>query len=246
MIGIYKITNPKGKIYIGQSKNIERRWEEYNKLRRCKNQIKLYNSLLLYTPNNHKFEIIEECNADQLDEREIYWGSYYNVLTEAGLNLKLGNGRGKVSNETKLKISTANKGKAGKYERTNHIKALTGKANSIKIFQFERNGKLVQEWESIAKAELEFGKGIKDNLAKTTKSSHGFIWSYSNIFPGYNTLHGNNIKIIQKSKEKYIIKEWNSLSEIEKTLGYPTSNISSCCRGKQKSAYGYIWKYKEN
>ena len=31
MIGIYKITNPKGKIYIGQSTNIEERWEKGHK-----------------------------------------------------------------------------------------------------------------------------------------------------------------------------------------------------------------------
>ena len=73
MIGIYKITNPNGKVYVGQSKNIKRRWIEYNKLRRCKNQIKLYNSFQKYNPENHKFELIEECSIEQLNEREIYW-----------------------------------------------------------------------------------------------------------------------------------------------------------------------------
>ena len=29
MIGIYKIVSPSGKVYIGQSTNIERRWKEY-------------------------------------------------------------------------------------------------------------------------------------------------------------------------------------------------------------------------
>jgi hypothetical protein len=28
-------------------------------------------------------------------------------------------------------------------------------------------------------------------------------------------------------------------------LGFAHSNISNCCKGKQKTAYGYIWKYKE-
>lgn len=31
-IGIYKITSPSNKIYIGQSTNITRRWDEYRKL----------------------------------------------------------------------------------------------------------------------------------------------------------------------------------------------------------------------
>ena len=42
-IGIYKITSPSNKIYIGKSNNINRRFKEYIKLR-CKQQPKLYNS----------------------------------------------------------------------------------------------------------------------------------------------------------------------------------------------------------
>ena len=45
--GIYKITNPKNKVYIGQSKDIIKRWYYYKTLH-CKSQIKLYNSLLKY------------------------------------------------------------------------------------------------------------------------------------------------------------------------------------------------------
>ena len=68
---------------------------------------KLYHSLKKYGYDNHTFEIIEECNAEQLDEREIYWGQHYNVLTEAGLNLKLGESNGYYSDETKQKMSEA-------------------------------------------------------------------------------------------------------------------------------------------
>ena len=73
MIGIYKITSPTGKIYIGQSNNIENRKKFYKRLD-CINQIKLYNSLLKYSWKQHIFEVIEECTLEQLNEREIYWG----------------------------------------------------------------------------------------------------------------------------------------------------------------------------
>lgn len=246
MIGIYKITNPKDKVYIGQSKNIERRWVEYNKLRRCKNQVKLYNSLQKHGPKNHTFEIIEECSIEQLNEREIYWGEHYGVLGENGLNLKIGDGRGKCSEETKQKISKSNKGKAGKYKRTDIIKEKTSKKNSVKIYQFDLQGNFIKEWESIYKAELYFGKGIKDNLACKIKTSGGYVWSYNLHFPGYNKNHGLCVAVIQKSKEGNKIKEWNSFIEIKKELKYPTSNISACCQGKQKSAYGFIWEYKKS
>ena len=57
MVGIYKITNPSGKIYIGQSVNIDNRISSYKNLK-CKNQTKLYRSLLKYTFENHIFEIL--------------------------------------------------------------------------------------------------------------------------------------------------------------------------------------------
>ena len=59
MIGIYKITNPKGKIYIGQSTNIEDRWEKGHKYN-CGSGKKLKNSLNKYGWENHKKEILEE------------------------------------------------------------------------------------------------------------------------------------------------------------------------------------------
>lgn len=41
------------------------------------------------------------------------------------------------------------------------------------------------------------------------------------------------------------IKEWPSTREIQRQLGYDCSTISCCCRGEHKTAYGYIWKYKD-
>ena len=110
MIGIYKITNPNGRIYIGQSTNIEGRWYKYETLS-CKDQPSLYSSLKKYSPKNHLFEIIEECGVNDLDSREIYWGEHYNVLSNKHLNNRLGRGFGSYdSDETKRKKSESNKG----------------------------------------------------------------------------------------------------------------------------------------
>ena len=40
------------------------------KNKQCKGQIKLYNSLVKYGWDNHIFEVIEECNLDELDIKE--------------------------------------------------------------------------------------------------------------------------------------------------------------------------------
>lgn len=82
--GIYKITSPSGKIYIGQSINIEQRWKNYSL--NSKNQIKLFNSFKKYSIEGHSFEVIEKCTVDQLNTRERYWQDYYDVLGKDGLN----------------------------------------------------------------------------------------------------------------------------------------------------------------
>lgn len=87
MIGIYKITSPSGRIYIGQSVDLENRQKVYSKLK-CKLQIRLYSSLLKYGWVNHKFEIIEECSVEIINDRERYWQEFYNVLGKKGLNCK--------------------------------------------------------------------------------------------------------------------------------------------------------------
>ena len=45
MVGIYKITNPKGQAYIGLSKNIEKRFQSHKKLQ-FKGNVKLRESLV--------------------------------------------------------------------------------------------------------------------------------------------------------------------------------------------------------
>jgi group I intron endonuclease len=114
MIGIYKITSPKGRVYIGQSIHIERRFNNYKKLCSCKEQPKLYNSLIKYGPHLHIFEITEECDIEKLNERERYWQDFHNVLSENGLNCRLTettDKSGKMSEETKMNLSQKHKGK---------------------------------------------------------------------------------------------------------------------------------------
>jgi group I intron endonuclease len=82
--GIYKITNPDGKIYIGKSKNIIKRFEDYKSLN-CKLQPEIYDSLKKYGWFYHTFEVIEECDIDVLIIREQYWINHYGSINQ-GLN----------------------------------------------------------------------------------------------------------------------------------------------------------------
>ena len=113
MVGIYKITSPSGRIYIGQSVDLEKREREYSKNHNCKNQRRLYASLIKYSFSKHIFEVVEQCSEDQLNVRERRWQDFYDVLSEEGLNCKLtGTKDCRVihSEETKRRISEAKKG----------------------------------------------------------------------------------------------------------------------------------------
>lgn len=113
MIGIYKITSPTGKVYIGQSIDIEKRFYNYRKIR-CKNQRILYNSFLKHGVESHVFEIIEECCVEELNTIERYYQDLYSVIGSNGLNGRLVSCKdrsGKLTESHKIKISIANKGR---------------------------------------------------------------------------------------------------------------------------------------
>jgi group I intron endonuclease len=132
MIGIYKITSPSGRIYIGQSKNIKQRFITYNCLYNSRKQVLLNRSFLKYGVKNHTFEIKEECNYNLLNFRERYWQEYYNVL-EDGLNLCLVSTKEKKhkhSKETLKKISNTHKGK--KLSKK-HIEAIVNSRKGKKL-----------------------------------------------------------------------------------------------------------------
>jgi len=137
MIGIYKITNPKGKIYIGQSIDIETRWKAYKSLK-CRLQPKIYRSLIKYGVEKHKFEIIHLCSEFELNEFEKYYVDLFQTFNNKnGLNLKDGGGaRGKLSDEAKLKISLCKKGRTLSDEHRKNISlGNTGKKMSPEALQ---------------------------------------------------------------------------------------------------------------
>ena len=112
MIGIYKITSPSNKIYIGQSKDIERRFQQYQS-NSCRTQIRLVHSFNKYGIDNHIFEILEECEKSELNIKERYYQDYYDVIGKQGLNCMLTNTDSLprvFSEETRLKLTKAKTG----------------------------------------------------------------------------------------------------------------------------------------
>ena len=85
-----------------------------------------------------------------------------------------------------------------------------------------------------------FGKNhsiiTKEKISKTRKEKE---LSKGTNNPNYNK--GNKIK--QYDLEGNFIKIWNNANQAGKELNICISSIRKCCKGIQKQAGGYVWKY---
>lgn len=86
MTGIYKITSPDGKIYIGQSTELAKRFRAHRNNSVLKKGVRLLNSFLQHGANNHDFEVLVNCEKDDLNRLERFYQEKYDVLSDNGLN----------------------------------------------------------------------------------------------------------------------------------------------------------------
>jgi len=115
MIGIYKIENKlNGKIYIGQSNNIERRFKEHQ-TKGASSRIPVDIAIQKYGKDNFTYEVIEETSIENLNTAEQFWIKKYNSV-EQGYNCSEGgdqqsiginNGRAKLTEQDIIKIRQA-------------------------------------------------------------------------------------------------------------------------------------------
>jgi group I intron endonuclease len=115
MIGIYGLRNKiTEKWNIGQSWDIQTRWNRAYRLLHCKSQRKLFSALKKYGYENFEKVIIELCDEkvtqEMLDLKEVAWIKHYNSV-ENGYNLAYGGQAGKRSKETIEKMRIASTGK---------------------------------------------------------------------------------------------------------------------------------------
>ena len=115
MIGIYKIENKiDGKVYIGQSIDIDSRWLRHKEELTYNHHHNDYlqRSWNKYGKENFIFEVIEECEEVNLTNREQYWIDFYGGINSCNTyNNRDASSVGRLSDYTKLKISISQKGK---------------------------------------------------------------------------------------------------------------------------------------
>lgn len=132
LCSIYKITNViNNKVYIGQTwKPMFVRFNEHCYINSC---VKLSNAIQKYGVENFKIELIAFASSQEIaDILEVFFIEKYNSNSRSyGYNIRGGGSRGKISKDTKIKISIAKRGKKQSEEHKNNVsKALVGRTFS--------------------------------------------------------------------------------------------------------------------
>jgi len=252
MCGIYKITNlTNGKMYIGQSKNIHKRCTDHKSKLNLNKHINDYlqNSWNKYGEKGFKFEIIELCNAEMIDEREIFYIQLYNsYIREYGYNIELGGCFIKtLSEETKKKISIANTNPS-KETRLKISIGNTGTKHGEATGEYSIESihficKLLQNGLSPSKISQEYGfNRMTVSDIKTKK-----VWKY--ISKNYNFDNIDSYCTFEREVVQYDlsfnkISNYKSIRDAHNITNANETAIGECCKNKSKTAKNFIWFYK--
>ena len=90
---IYIIKNKiNNKVYVGQTKvSIKLRFQNHLSAARCGRGYTIGKAIRKYGEENFYIELLEECLASELNEREMYWITFYNATdNKFGYNMSLG------------------------------------------------------------------------------------------------------------------------------------------------------------
>ena len=58
-------------------------------------------------------------------------------------------------------------------------------------------------------------------------------------------LNPSSKSVLQFTKDGNFIRKWYCITDVEREIGIMHQDISKCCKGKQKTAGNFIWKYAE-
>lgn len=62
----------------------------------------------------------------------------------------------------------------------------------------------------------------------------------------FSERNGKSRRIAQYTRDGLFIRYWNAMMDVSRELQIDHSHITKCCKGKQKSAGGYIWRYADD
>ena len=209
-------------VYIGQTiRTYKRRWQQHKQVAKNSDSSRyaLYAAIQKLGIDNFSPILIEQCDNNLLDEREMYWIKFYKTKVEdGGYNLTDG---GDTNSQRQRK----------------------------RVYRYTLSGEYIDEFESIADAAWELNtndSGISKALNKILNQSHGYRWSFIKYDHLPDDYKSNSKEIKQYSKDGKYIRTFSSARQAAIEVGKNpkgVSNISAVARGIRETAYGYKWSY---
>lgn len=260
---VYKHTAPNGKIYIGITSNApEKRFQNGNGYA---GNPYFSNAIKKYGWNNIRHEILfsglEKSEAEE-KERSII-RSLNSSNRDYGYNIDLGGTcPGRCSNETRAKISANHADVSGENNprygvqvsdetRARMIGSLKEKHPWRGKKQTEEAKRKISRANTGKKRNDDFcaqlGNRMRGNQfflgKKHSESTKEKMRGPRESVSGKNNLRAKRVEQLNDCGE--IVAKFDSALMAERlfTKTQHPSNISACCRGKQKTAYGYAWRY---
>lgn len=223
---IYKIENTvNGKVYVGQSKDPERRWKKHKWMVNTRDERErrkpLYTEMRSYGVDSFSFSLLEKCNDSKMNDREVFWIERLNSQDEScGYNI-YGGGCG---NGVYVSRAVDQYDLRGNYIATYHNQCEAAKAVGV------HNTKI----------------GCACNGTKRTKSCGGYMWRYHGDSPPTPYKRGSAAKpVIQCDLNGSPIRKYKSMKEAGIETGLRYQEISNCCHGLISSFGGYVWKFEK-
>lgn len=230
--GIYLITNNiNGKKYIGQSRNLVKRWNDHkDEARHNRSTLLIHNAMREYGIDNFSFDILFECPIDMLDVWESDMIRLYDTFVPNGYNIR--DGKKGISEEERLKLSERMK-ENNPMKNPEVVDKVRNKlkgvhTNRVTEYQIEVTKKRMKENNPMKNPEV--AKKVSMKMTGRKQDKERVI---------RNSKHTN---ILQFSKDGKFIKKWDLVSDITKELGIDHCCIYAVLNGKQKTAGGYIWR----
>lgn len=221
MAHVYKITNQiNGKVYIGKTVGtIEKRWHEHQLDSKHTDQRRnrpFYRALNKYGFNNFIVEEIEECSAEEVNEREIYWIDYYRSYVGwedcNGYNATIG-GDGKVL-----------------YDHEAILK---------RLLEYPFAKQVAEEFGCCRDIVSDIAKENNiDLITPLLQRNREELRKRISVFDKAN----NYIETFESTVEaaEWVYRQGKCLTLNSGVRGH----VAEAANGKRKTAYSYIWKYE--
>lgn len=112
---------------------------------------------------------------------------------------------------------------------------------TTRYITYKEQTKTLSEWSK----EL----GINESVIRRRLDKYGYSVEEALGFKRHNICYQKRFhcrkKVLQFTLNMVLLKEWDSVEQVCKTLGVSQQGIRQCCYGNYQKSHGYIWRFKQ-